>query len=91
MAKLDVVHGSHQSAINNINKAATSVNDLADTVLRCLGQLDELMGAECSRYPRLGKGAAGLRQTAVATGRQTRSWKVRKVRVTGELRDRGGE
>jgi hypothetical protein len=45
MGKLDVVRDSHQCAINNINKAATGVNDLADTVLRCLRQLDELMGA----------------------------------------------
>ncbi len=45
MGKLDVVRGSHQSAINSINKASTGVNDLADTVLRCLRQLDDLMGA----------------------------------------------
>jgi len=45
MGKLDAVRGQHQAAINSINKAATGVNDLADTVLRCLRQLDELMGA----------------------------------------------
>lgn len=45
MGNLDVVRGQHQAAINSINKAATGVNDLADTVLRCLRQLDELMGA----------------------------------------------
>ena len=45
MGKLDVVRGQHQAAINSINKAATGVNDLADTALRCLRQLDELMGA----------------------------------------------
>ncbi|MDQ6883736.1 MAG: hypothetical protein M3077_05790 [Candidatus Dormibacteraeota bacterium] len=45
MGKLDTVRGSHQSAINSINKAATGVNDLADSVLHCLRQLDELMGA----------------------------------------------
>lgn len=45
ISKLDVVRGQHQAAINSINKAATGVNDLADTVLRFLRQLDELMGA----------------------------------------------
>ena len=45
MGKLDVVRGQHQVAISSINKAATGVNDLADTVLRCLRQLDEFIGA----------------------------------------------
>jgi hypothetical protein len=45
MGKLEVVRGAHQSALNGINKAAAGVSDLGDTVLRCLRQLDELMGA----------------------------------------------
>jgi hypothetical protein len=44
LAKLDTVRTQQQAAINSINRAATAVNDVGDSVLRGLRQLDELMG-----------------------------------------------
>ncbi len=44
MGKLDIVRTQHQAALNCITKAASAVNDLDDTVLRGLRQLDDLMG-----------------------------------------------
>jgi hypothetical protein len=45
MGKLDVVRGQHQAAINSINRASTGVNEVADSVLSYLRQLDDLMAA----------------------------------------------